>query len=170
VTSVTWPGKSIGIWPLWYQRIPSYSPPIGKIFVHPFNCYIHNTSKCRTTRLLIHLCLQASFFVDRTWLHRCGSKHERIRRRRWHRQRRGVVIELCYMWCIYVIKWRLYIVVKTIWIIVVIYVLNLNCQCSAVCAIFWSLPMWGGNQNMGYIYKYIYSLVNRRTYDIMFLS
>jgi hypothetical protein len=78
---------------------------LGKIFVHPFNCYIHNMSKCRTTRLLIHLCLQVSLFVDRTWLYRCGSKHGRIRRRRWHRQRRGAVIELCYMWCIYVIKW-----------------------------------------------------------------
>jgi hypothetical protein len=35
----------------------------NKSFVPTFNCFIHNTSKCQTTHLLIHLCLQASFFV-----------------------------------------------------------------------------------------------------------
>jgi hypothetical protein len=71
----------------------------GKTSVPPFNCYIRNMSKCRTTCLLVHLCLQATFFVGWTRLHRCGSEHGRIRRRqrRWHRQRRGTVIELCYM-------------------------------------------------------------------------
>jgi hypothetical protein len=29
----------------------------GKSFVPTFNCSIHNTSKCRTSRLLIHFCL-----------------------------------------------------------------------------------------------------------------
>jgi hypothetical protein len=38
----------------------------GKTFVPHFNCYICNTSKCRTTHLLVHLCLQAFFFVDQT--------------------------------------------------------------------------------------------------------
>jgi hypothetical protein len=50
----------------------------GKTCVSPFNCYIRNTSKCRMIRLLIHLCLQASFFIDRTQLHQCSSKHGRI--------------------------------------------------------------------------------------------
>jgi hypothetical protein len=29
----------------------------GKSFVLTFNCFIHNTSKCRMSRLLIYLCL-----------------------------------------------------------------------------------------------------------------
>jgi hypothetical protein len=41
----------------------------GKTFVPTFNYSIRNTSKCRMTRLLIHLCLQASFFIGRTRLH-----------------------------------------------------------------------------------------------------
>jgi uncharacterized membrane protein YoaK (UPF0700 family) len=36
-----------------------------KSFVPTFNYSIRNTSKYRTSRLLIHLCLQASFFVGR---------------------------------------------------------------------------------------------------------
>jgi hypothetical protein len=51
----------------------------GKSFVPTFNCSIRNTSKCRTSCLFIHLCLQASF-VGRTRLHRRGPKHWRIRR------------------------------------------------------------------------------------------
>jgi hypothetical protein len=39
-----------------------------KSFVPTFNCSICNTSKCRISRLLIHLCLQASFFVGQTRL------------------------------------------------------------------------------------------------------
>jgi hypothetical protein len=35
----------------------------GKSFVATFNCSIRNTSKCRMICLLIHLCLQASFFI-----------------------------------------------------------------------------------------------------------
>jgi hypothetical protein len=31
----------------------------GKSFVHTFNYSIRNTSKCQTSHLLIHLCLQA---------------------------------------------------------------------------------------------------------------
>jgi hypothetical protein len=53
----------------------------GKSFMPTFNCSVHNTS------LLIHLCLQSSFFISRTWLHRWGSKHGTIRRGRgwWYR-------------------------------------------------------------------------------------
>jgi hypothetical protein len=35
----------------------------GKSFVPTFNCFIRNVSKYRTSHLLVHLCLQASFFV-----------------------------------------------------------------------------------------------------------
>jgi hypothetical protein len=38
----------------------------GKSFVPTFNCSICNMSKYRTSRLLIHLCLQVSFFIGRT--------------------------------------------------------------------------------------------------------
>jgi hypothetical protein len=38
----------------------------GKSFVPTFNYSIQNTSKCRTSRLLVHFCLQTSFFVGRT--------------------------------------------------------------------------------------------------------
>jgi hypothetical protein len=37
----------------------------GKSFMPTFNCSIRNTSKCRTSRLLVHLCLQTFFFIDR---------------------------------------------------------------------------------------------------------
>jgi hypothetical protein len=37
----------------------------GKSFVPTFNCSIRNTSKWRTSHLLVHLCLQASFFIGR---------------------------------------------------------------------------------------------------------
>jgi hypothetical protein len=66
----------------------------GKSFVPTFNCSIHNTSKCRTSHLVVHLCLQVSFFVGRTRLCRRGPKYGRIWRGRWHRLRRGTVIEL----------------------------------------------------------------------------
>jgi hypothetical protein len=68
----------------------------GKSFVSTFNCSIHNMSKYRWTCLLIHLCLQASFFNDRTPLNRWGSKHRRIQGGRgwWHRQQHDIVIEL----------------------------------------------------------------------------
>jgi hypothetical protein len=36
-----------------------------KSFVPIFTCSICNTSKCRMSLLLIHLCLKASFFVGR---------------------------------------------------------------------------------------------------------
>jgi hypothetical protein len=36
-----------------------------KSSVPTFNCSIHNTTKCRTSHVLVHLCLQASF-VGRT--------------------------------------------------------------------------------------------------------
>jgi hypothetical protein len=42
----------------------------GNSFVPTFNCSIRNKSKCRTTCLLVHLCLQASFFIGPTQLHR----------------------------------------------------------------------------------------------------
>jgi hypothetical protein len=42
----------------------------GKLFVLTFNCSIHNTSKCQMSRLLVQLCLQASFFIGRTRLSR----------------------------------------------------------------------------------------------------
>jgi hypothetical protein len=35
-------------------------------FVPTLNCSIRNTSKYRMSRLLVHLCLQASFFICRT--------------------------------------------------------------------------------------------------------
>jgi hypothetical protein len=41
----------------------------GKTFVPPFNCYIHNPSHCRMTCKLVHLSLQATFFVGQTQLH-----------------------------------------------------------------------------------------------------
>jgi hypothetical protein len=83
----------------------------GKSFVPTFNYSIHNTSKCRTSHLLVHLCLQASFFIGQTQLHQRSSKHGRIRRRRgqWHQQRHGVVIELYVLLCP---------CVKTMWIFV----------------------------------------------------
>jgi hypothetical protein len=37
----------------------------GKSFVPTFSCSIHNISKCRTSHLLVHLCLQSSFFIGR---------------------------------------------------------------------------------------------------------
>jgi hypothetical protein len=45
-----------------------------KSFVPTFNCSICNTSKCRTSRFLIHLCLQTSF-IGLTRLHQLGPKH-----------------------------------------------------------------------------------------------
>jgi hypothetical protein len=36
----------------------------SKSFVSILNCSICNMSKCRTSRLLVHLFLQSSFFVD----------------------------------------------------------------------------------------------------------
>jgi hypothetical protein len=63
----------------------------GKSFVPTFNCSIHNMSKYRRTRLLIHLCLQVSFFNDRTPLNRWEDPGGRGW---WHRQQRGIVIEL----------------------------------------------------------------------------
>jgi hypothetical protein len=72
----------------------------GKSFMPTFNYFIHNMNKYRTSRLLVHLCLQVSF-VGRKRLNRRGPKHGRIQRGRgrWHRQRRhgGDVIELYYM-------------------------------------------------------------------------
>jgi hypothetical protein len=60
----------------------------GKSFVHTFNCSIRNTRKCRTTCLLVYLCLQSSFLIAWARLHQWGSKYGRIRRgrRRWHQQ------------------------------------------------------------------------------------
>jgi hypothetical protein len=58
----------------------------GKSFVPTFNYSIRNTSKCRTSRLLVHLCLQVSFFIGQTRFCRWGSKHGRIRRGWWHQQ------------------------------------------------------------------------------------
>jgi hypothetical protein len=68
----------------------------GKSFVRTFNYSIRNTSKCQTSHLLVHLCLQASFFVGRMRLHRRGHKHGRIQRGwgRWHKQWPGAMIEL----------------------------------------------------------------------------
>jgi hypothetical protein len=37
-----------------------------KSFVPIFNCSIRNMSKCRMIRLLVHLCLRASFFIGWT--------------------------------------------------------------------------------------------------------
>jgi hypothetical protein len=51
-----------------------------KSFVPTFNCSIRNTSKYQTSHLFVHLCLQTSFFVGQTRLHRWGSKHGRIPR------------------------------------------------------------------------------------------
>jgi hypothetical protein len=49
-----------------------------KSFMPTFNCSIHNTSKCRTSRLLVHFCLQASFIIGRTRIYRRDPKHGRI--------------------------------------------------------------------------------------------
>jgi hypothetical protein len=90
-----------------------------KSFVHTFNCSIRNTSKCRTSCLLVHLYLQVSFFVDRAWLRWRGSKHWRIRRGRgrWHRQRCGAVIEFYVMYLCHKTT-TMYCCVKTIWIVI----------------------------------------------------
>jgi hypothetical protein len=106
----------------------------GKSFVPTFNCSIHNASKYRTSHLLIHLCLHAPFFIGQMWLHRRGPKHGRIPRgwERWHRQRRGAMIELCYVWCICVIKQWLCIIVRTMDCRCDIYVLNFNCHWFAI--------------------------------------
>jgi hypothetical protein len=90
----------------------------SKLFVLTFNCSIHNTSKCQTSRLLVQLCLQASFFIGRTRLSRRCSKHGRIQRgrRQRHRQRRGVVIELYVMYLCHKMM-TMYCCVKTIWIV-----------------------------------------------------
>jgi hypothetical protein len=100
----------------------------GKSFVPTFNCSIRNTSKCRMSRLLIHLCLQVFFFIGRTWLHQRGPKHGRIRqgRGRWHWQQRGTVIELYILLCFCVktmriFVWRLCIVVWRLWIFIDLY-------------------------------------------------
>jgi hypothetical protein len=96
-------------------------------------------SKYQITRLLVHLCLQALFFIGRMRLRRCDYKHGRIRWRRqwWHRQQRGVVIELCYMWCICVVKWWLCIVVKTIWIVVIKVVIRHFYRCCYRSSLLW---------------------------------
>jgi hypothetical protein len=80
--------------------VSSFFITYGKSFVTTFNCSIHNTSKCRTSLLLVHFCLQASF-VDWKWHCRRGPKHGRIQWGwgSWHQQRCGAMIELCYMWC-----------------------------------------------------------------------
>jgi hypothetical protein len=54
----------------------------GKSFMPTFNYSIRNASKCRTSRLVIHLCLQTSFFIGWTQLHRWGPKHGRIQQGR----------------------------------------------------------------------------------------
>jgi hypothetical protein len=47
----------------------------------------------------LSICLQTTFFIGRTWLRRCSSERERIPwgQQQGHRQRCGVVIELCYV-------------------------------------------------------------------------
>jgi hypothetical protein len=72
----------------------------SKSFVTTFNCSIRNTRKCQTSCLLVHLCLQTSFFVNQTRLRRWGSKHGRIQRGRgrWHQQWHDVVIKLYVMY------------------------------------------------------------------------
>jgi hypothetical protein len=41
----------------------------GKLFVLTFNCSIRNTSKYRTSHILVYLCLQASFLsVERDFI------------------------------------------------------------------------------------------------------
>jgi hypothetical protein len=128
----------------------------GKSFVPTFNCSIHNTSKCQTSRLLIHLCVRASFFIDRMRLRQRGPKHGRIwwGRGRWHWQWRSAVIELFVLLCqdyANFYKKTMYFCVKT-----------MNCHwfisCCLDCYIlfllyaqFWRLPIHGGSQNRDYI-------------------
>jgi hypothetical protein len=80
----------------------------------------------------------------------------------------------CAMCCICVIKWwrTMYCCVKTIWIVVVIYMswTSIVIVLLSVCALFWKLPIRGGSQNKGYIKKPIYCLVNRGTYVLIFLD
>jgi hypothetical protein len=51
----------------------------GKSFIPTFNYSIHNMSKCQTSRILIHFCLQASFIIGWTRIRRWGPKHGRVR-------------------------------------------------------------------------------------------
>jgi hypothetical protein len=79
----------------------------------------------------------------------------------------------CAMWYICVVKqWLLCIFVKTIWIVVVIYMswTWIVIVLLSVCALFWWLPIQGSNQNWGYIKNPIYSSVNRGTYDLIFIG
>jgi hypothetical protein len=114
-----------------------------KSFVPTFNASIHNTSKCRMSRLLVHLCLQASFFIGRTRLYRRGSKHGRIwwGRGWWHQQRHGAMIELYVM---YLCRKTMttYCCVKTIWIIdlcLVVWILYILLYNFLLCDLFWRL-------------------------------
>jgi hypothetical protein len=132
----------------------------NKSFVPTFNCFIHNISKCWMSRLLIHLCIQASFFIDRMQLRWWGSKHGRIRRGRgrWHRQRRSAVIELYVM---YLCRrtMTIYYCVKTVWIIdlcLVLWILYVLMYNFLLYDPFWRLPVRGGTQNKGYVKNNIF--------------
>jgi hypothetical protein len=99
----------------WPDVAPTFSfATDSKSFVPTFNCSIRNMSKCWTSRLLVHLCLQASFFISWMRLHRRDSKHGRIRQGQWHRQWRDAMIELYVLLCpcvktMQIFMWRLWI-------------------------------------------------------------
>jgi hypothetical protein len=88
------------------------------ICAYTFNCSIRYMSKCLIPRLLVHLCIQTSFFIGWTWIHRRGPKHERIRWGRgwWLWQWRGAMIELYVMYLCHKTR-MMYYCVKTIWIV-----------------------------------------------------
>jgi hypothetical protein len=120
-------------------------------FVPTFNCSIRNMNKCWTSRLLVYLCLQASFFVSQMRLCQRGSKHRRIRWGRgwWHRQWRGAVIELYVMYLCHKTT-TMYWCVKTIWIVIdlyfVVWILYALLYNFLLYDLFWRLSIWRGKQ------------------------
>jgi hypothetical protein len=75
---------------LQFDYVTKFPMPLIMIyFLYNSSCRKYMRSRCR-----VHLCLQASFFVGRTWVRRRDPKHGRIRRWRgwWHRQWRGAMI------------------------------------------------------------------------------
>jgi hypothetical protein len=130
------------------------------------------------SRILVHLCIQASFFIDWTWIRRRGSKHGRIWRGqwRWHRQQHDVMIELYVTYLCHKMM-IMYCCVKTIWIVdlcLVVWILYVLLYNLLLYALFWRLSIRGDNQNMEYIktniFHYIYRLHITEKYTFIFLD
>jgi hypothetical protein len=148
----------------------------GKSFVPTFNCYICNTSKCRASHLLIHLCLQESF-VSQFWLRRWGPKHGRIRRGRGRvapattQRRDGVELYVMYLCRKTMIMYCCEDYGLSLWYICLELQLSLFCclKLLYMCPVL-EAPHPVRQPKQGLHKKIIYFLVNRGTYIPIFLG